>query len=584
MSGILPHDLNPKQLEAATAPDGPLLITAGAGSGKTKTLTARLLYLIDKGVPAESIIAITFTNKAAGEMKSRAETLLRSRGVNGSPFIGTFHSLSARFLRSEARLLGREPSFSIYDDDDSTKVIKNALKALDIDKDKRSVSGLKNKISRVKNELLDPFDFAEGDANFLSVYRKYEEMLLEQNAFDFDDLIGKLAFVFETHPEVLSRYQDRFTHFLVDEYQDVNTAQYRLTSLLASRHKNLNVVGDDHQSIYSFRSADFRNFLNFEKDYPEAKIITLDQNYRSTKTIIGAAAAVIAQNKYQRPKTLWTENEDGEPIRVARFPRADMEADWIANSIIGEDRGGTAVLYRTNAQSRPIEQALIFNRIPYAVFGGLKFYDRKEIKDIVAAMRLTANPKDGASSERILKEFGKIRGRKLIESLPGAASFTPAELIGYILKETDYAASLKKEFKNFEERMENLSELIAFSGNFSSLGEMIERISLLESAESPRGDERNSVRLMTIHMAKGLEFDSVFLAGVDDGTLPHERSLASADDIEEERRLMYVAMTRAKKKLRISFWKTPSRFLFEMPPELVNFDNFEFDDDTVYLS
>ena len=576
--------MNPRQLEAITAPDGPLLITAGAGSGKAKTLTARLLYLIDKGVPAESIVAITFTNKAAGEMKSRAEALLRSRGFKGFPFIGTFHSLSARFLRSEARFLGREPSFSIYDDDDSTKVVKNALKALDIDKDKRSVSGLKNKISKVKNELLDPADFAEEDARFFAVYRKYEEMLLEQNAFDFDDLIGKLAFLFETRPEVLSRYHDRFTHFLVDEYQDVNTAQYRLTSLLAARHRNLNVVGDDHQSIYSFRSADFRNFLNFEKDYPEAKIVTLDQNYRSTKTIIGAASAVIAQNKYQRPKTLWTENEDGEPIKVSRFPRADKEADWIADSILGESYDSTAILYRTNAQSRPIEQALIFNRIPYAVFGGLKFYDRKEIKDIVAAMRLTANPKDGASAERILKEFGKIRGRKLIEVLPQAASFTPTELIGYVLKETDYATALKKEFKNFEERMENLSELIAFSNNFSSLQEMIERISLLESSDSPRGDEKNAVRLMTIHMAKGLEFDSVYLAGVDDGVLPHERSLLSADDIEEERRLMYVAMTRARKKLRMSFWKAPSRFLFEMPPELVDFDNFEFDDDTVYLS
>lgn len=584
MPDILPPDLNPKQLEAAIAPDGPLLITAGAGSGKTKTLTARLLHLIGANVPAESIVAITFTNKAAGELKSRAETLIRSRGLPGTPYIGTFHSLCARFLRSEARLLGREPSFSIYDDDDSTKAIKNALKALDIDKDKRSVAGLKNKISRVKNELLDPADFASEDPKFFAVFRKYEELLLEQNAFDFDDLIAKLVHLFETRPDVLSRYHDRFTHFLVDEYQDVNTSQYRLTHLLASKHKNLTVVGDDHQSIYSFRSADFRNFLNFEKDYPEAKIITLDQNYRSTKIIVGAASAVIAQNKYQRPKNLWTDNEEGEPIRVARFTRAEMEADWIANSIYGEEYNSTAVLYRTNAQSRPIEQALVMNRIPYAVFGGLKFYDRKEIKDIVAGLRLTANPKDGASAERILKEFGKIRGRKLIEILPDAAGFTPAELIGYILKETDYLASLRKEFKNFEERMENLSELIAFSNNFSSLGEMIERISLLESADSPRGSEKNAVRLMTVHMAKGLEFDSVYLAGVDDGVLPHERSLLSEDDIEEERRLMYVAMTRARKKLRMSFWKVPSRFLFEMPPELVSFDNFNFDDDTVYLS
>ncbi len=576
-------ELNPKQLEAARSSSSSLLITAGAGSGKTKTLTARLLWFLEQGVRADSIIAITFTNKAAAELKERSNLVLERNGITQRPYIGTFHSLSAKFLRSEASKLGRTPSFSIYDDSDSEKTIKNIFKTLDIDKNRYPVSSIKNRISRIKNELLDPEEIFNGNKELVSIYENYESSLASQNAFDFDDLIAKLALLFKNDSETLSKYTDRFTHFLIDEYQDVNTSQYLLTKLLASKTKNITVVGDDHQSIYSFRSADFRNFLNFEKDYPEAKIITLDQNYRSTKTIVGAASAVVSNNKFQRPKTLWTENETGSPIRISRYYSAESEADNLVNKIYGKDYGNITILYRTNAQSRPIESSLILNRIPYQIFGGLKFYDRREIKDIVSVLRVTNNPLDEAGIDRIFKSFGKIKGRKLIERLPEIRLNKPKDVISFIISESDLILSLQKE-KNFEERFENIKELVSFSENFETLDEMIERISLLETADSPKGSEENSVRLMTVHTAKGLEFEEVYLVGVSEGTLPHERSMMSLDDLEEERRLMYVAMTRAKRKLNISFFGSPSRFISEIPSEFAQYDNFDFDSDFIYLS
>lgn len=584
MSGILPHDLNPKQLEAVTAPMGPLLITAGAGSGKTKTLTNRLAYLLDSGVAPESILAITFTNKAAAEMKERVARLLSNSAFSTRPpFIGTFHSFGAKILRTHPLELGRTHSFTIFDDGDSEKVLRDIYKKLSIDKIQNPLSQTKNKISKLKNELTDPDD---SDDLIREIYNYYENSLREQNAFDFDDLITKVIVLFNQNPEILKKYHSELTHFLVDEYQDVNTSQYQLVKILASKYKNLNVVGDDHQSIYAFRGSDFRNFLNFERDYPEAKIITLDQNYRSTKTIVTAASTVISNNKFQRPKTLWTDNQDGELIKVLKFSSPEAEAGNIVSSLALEDFSKSAILYRTNAQSRPIEQALVLNRIPYVIFGGLKFYDRKEIKDLVAALRYALNPKDEVGKERFQKEFGKTKTKHIVNDLPEIAKkLSPVELIGFIMKETDYLTGLKKEFKNFEERSENISELISFAGNFSSLSEMIERISLLQSTDDPKRSTDRCVKLMTVHMAKGLEFDSVHLVGVNEGIMPHERSIFRPEDIEEERRLMYVAMTRAKKKLEISFFKIPSRFLYEMPPELVVFeDNNYFEDDSDNLS
>jgi DNA helicase-2/ATP-dependent DNA helicase PcrA len=601
MAGILPHDLNPNQLEAAAYPGGPLLITAGAGSGKTKTLTSRLLYLLGQGIPGSQIVAITFTNKAAEEMKKRAGSILSSRITAGKkedasasalaqnrsaegelPFIGTFHSFGARIMRKEAANFGRTGSFTIFDENDAVKLIKKILKDGGFDKVRYPFGMVRKSISRAKDELSDRFE----DERLEYIYGKYEAELRRQNAFDFDDLIEKPARLFDSFPEVLSSYQDRFRHFLVDEYQDINTAQYRFVKLLSEKSRNLSVVGDDHQSIYSFRSADFRNFLNFERDFPDAKVVVLDQNYRSTKNIVSASSAVIGNNKNQRPKTLWTENETGDPIRIYGFDSPEGEAEWLAENI-GDSRN-SAVLYRTNAQSRPIEQALVFNGISYFVYGGLKFYDRKEIKDIVSALRYAVNPADEVSKERFLKEFKKTKVKPILDAIPEMAlSLSPVEFIGYLLKETDYFTTIRGD-KNFEERMENIGELISFAGGFGSVAELVERVSLLESTDQPRqnGELKSNVplRLMTIHMAKGLEFDNVFLVGASESILPHERSIFREDDLEEERRLMYVAMTRAKKKLSISFFRNASRFLYEIPPELVVFDNAGFgNEDTVYL-
>jgi len=592
----LPYDLNPSQFEAVKHINGPLLITAGAGSGKTKTLTSRLLFLLSNNIPGHEIVAITFTNKAAEEMKRRATAIFTDQ--QNIPFIGTFHAFGARILRKEAIAFDRSGSFSIFDESDAIKLIKQILKNGDFDKIQYPFGKVRRQISKAKDELSSSF----ADENVEYIYNQYETQLKRQNAFDFDDLIGKPVRLFESSPQKLEEYQSRFRYFLVDEYQDINTAQYRLIKLLSDKEKNLSVVGDDHQSIYSFRSADFRNFLNFERDFPNAKIVILDQNYRSTKNIVSASSAVIHHNKNQRPKTLWTNNEEGSLIHIQGFYSAEREAEWLASSI--SDNQNTAVLYRTNAQSRPIEQACIFNGIPYFIYGGLKFYDRKEIKDIVSAMRYATNPADELSKERLLKEFKKTRVRPIIDALPEmASSLSPVEFIGYLLKETAYLESLRND-KNFEERQENIGELISFASGFSSVDELIERISLLESTDQPKSigqekqrsdslqnttasqNNKSPIRLMTIHMAKGLEFDNVFLVGASENILPHERAIFKEDDIEEERRLMYVAMTRAKKKLSISFFRNASRFLYEIPPELVVFANSNFafsDEDALYL-
>ncbi|MCK9497220.1 MAG: UvrD-helicase domain-containing protein [Candidatus Colwellbacteria bacterium] len=585
MAGILPHDLNPKQLEAACYKKGPLLITAGAGSGKTKTLTSRLLYLLSQGVPAEQIVAITFTNKAAGEMKERILALLPKE--ENTPFIGTFHSFGARLLRKESRNFGRNGNFTIFDGNDMAKLIKNLVKNADLDKVKYHHNIVGKHFSRIKNELAGA-ESAE-DENISLLFERYEDALKRQNAFDFDDLIEKPVRLLQESRKKLDNYHNIFRYFLVDEYQDINTAQYKLIKLLSAKERNLSVVGDDHQSIYSFRGSDFRNFLNFEKDFPEAKVVVLDQNYRSTQNIVRASSALISNNLNQRPKKLWTENNEGDLIKISGFADAEEEANWLANELYNEDRINSAILYRTNAQSRPIEQALIFADIPYFIYGGLKFYDRKEIKDIVSALKYGINPLDEINKERMFKGFRKTRIKPILENLPGMAdNLSPVEFIGYILKETDYAIYIQKE-KNYEDRMENIKELISFAGGFSSVSEFVERISLLETTDQPkerssRQDDSSPVRLMTIHMAKGLEFDNIFLAGASEGLIPHERSIFRENDIEEERRLMYVAMTRAKKKLSISFFRGSSRFLNEIPPELVIFDNFQYkDEDTIYL-
>ncbi|MEK7640902.1 MAG: UvrD-helicase domain-containing protein [Patescibacteria group bacterium] len=566
-------NLNDPQREAVEYTGGPILIAAGAGSGKTKTLTSRLARLIEKGVAPSKIVAITFTNKAANEMRERVAGQLATAG--DAPFIGTFHSFCARILKDEAHLANRSPNFTIYDADDSLSLIKKIMKAADISKDVISPAVLQNKISQIKSEMLSPDDF---DKITKKIYEKYETALTTNNAFDFDDLITKVVQIFENRPEILKKYHEKYSHILVDEYQDINSSQYKLIRFLAEQQKNLSVGGDDQQAIYSFRGADFRNFLNFQNDWPDAKIVKLEQNYRSSGTIISAASAVVQKNKLQTPKKLWTENAAGEKIKIIRAASREEEAMLVAGQIGQIKEGSVAVLYRTNAQSRAIEQSLLSASIPYRIFGGIKFYERKEVKDLLAGLRLAYNPADAVSEERIGKTFDKKTAAYLVQELPRLGErLNQLELINFFMENANYVDYLQKEYKNFSERLENINELISFAGQFKTLWEFLEKVSLLQTMDSPasklttNNSRLTTTSLMTIHMAKGLEFDNVFVVGCSEGLLPHERSYGALDDLEEERRLMYVAMTRARKKLCLSLSGTPSRFVYEIPEHLSDF-------------
>lgn len=973
-------DLNPRQLEAVNYQNGPLLIIAGAGSGKTRTLTSRLIKLLESGALANEVAAITFTNKAAEEMRNRITHNLQPKTNNtevsghkfsvvSQLFIGTFHSFGARILKKEAQLFRRTPNYTIYDDDDSLSLIKKILSGLNVAKDKNRPFQFRNYISKIKNELLTAAEF--GDELETEIYRLYEAALVKNNAFDFDDLIEKPVRLFFKNPRILEKYQNQFRYLLVDEYQDINTAQYQLIKLLAQKHRNLSAVGDDqqcfpagtkiltttgfksiekisvgdkvitaaghgnicsnkvlkiykrhyqgplvkitsdnsmiratpnhlvfsrlqllpisnyfvylmyrkdkgfrigiargtrkaskngkqelqvgllvrcnqekadkiwiikicktredaeyyeyyygfkygiptlvfdtgnrpmklsqkhidlifknidtttrvkslmrdkllyfthphwipqgtvrhrkrrlrirvsllddkriglthpwgmsrisvntkdnnlktaieklgfntrkgkladwrfekcsmsydqiesvtekfttinaeieiiktacltngkrlffqpishlrpsmitavyknrriteavvkdtrlenykgniydldvknthnyiannfvvHNSIYGFRGSDFRNFLNFEKDWPNAKVVKLEQNYRSSATIISAASQLIKNNLRQKPKNLWTENAAGEPIKIVKADDPETEADFIAQTIkqlksygqeptVDELKGfkfvnppthqlinspTVSILYRTNAQSRALESALIQNNIPYRIYGGLKFYERKEIKDVIAGLRLVFNPNDGVSAERLEKNLTKNLYRNLRSELSGyTAKNSILELINVFLSASRYFDRLEQKFGNAQERRENINELIAFAGQFNNLGEFLERVSLFQSSDAPAktlvasGYTLNPINLMTIHLAKGLEFDYVFVAGANEGVLPHQMSYGSKDELEEERRLMYVAMTRAKKDLYLTLTEIPSRFLYEIPPELTRFIN-----------
>jgi DNA helicase II / ATP-dependent DNA helicase PcrA len=577
--------LNPAQQKAVEAPQKPLLIVAGAGTGKTRTLTSRLLYLIGSGVPADSICALTFTNKAAKEMAERVEAeLSKETGGRREPFIGTFHSLGARILRTEARFAGRKGSFVIYDADDSKSLIRRILKEMEVGKEEEGPSFFIHRISQLKNGEIVPEDLEISrnpqDRLTLRVYERYEEKLKENNAFDFDDLLTKVVAIFKKEPAILAKYEKRYPYLLVDEYQDINNTQYELIRLLARKTQQLSVVGDDQQTIYSWRGSNFEIFLNFEKDWPDSNVVVLDQNYRSSGNIIAAASAMISHNKKQKPKQLWTENEPGLPIRFVEAGGEDDEAQWVVNEIAGTERGSTAVLYRTNAQSRAIEQALIERGIPYQVYGGLKFYERREIKDVVAGLRVVLNPEDSVSAERLLKTFRKTKTAALYEALKGHEADPPATLIPLIIRATDYFTYLEKNFVNSSERKENIAELVYFASQFTDLSAFLEQITLLQATDTIRNARPGQVpvSLMTVHLAKGLEFERVFVIGATEGLLPHVRSLETDAEIEEERRLMYVAMTRARTELIITFYDLPSRFLSEIPAEYTKYESLISDD------
>ncbi len=620
----MPLELNPEQQKAAHAPTNPLLIVAGAGTGKTRTLMSRLLSLLERGVLPGSICAITFTNKAAREMAERvlayASPSVRGleRGRNDatgfsairekSPFIGTFHSLGARILRNEADFVGRSKNFVIFDDHDSFQLVKKIVKTIEERKSDIGPAHFANKISEIKNgsctltALKNSSRPSDGLA--LRIFARYENKLEEMNAFDFDDLLYKVLRVFKKHPLVLKKYREKFRHLLIDEYQDLNNVQYELVQLLAgsfSPHEgSLSVVGDDQQMIYGWRGSNIEIFLNFEKDWPSAQTILLEENYRSTGSIIAAASAVIQNNQRRadawQNKTLWTKNPAGEAVRILEAANDDEEAEWLASEIktttrdyddnkkrgdknLGHShRPEIAILYRTNAQSRPIEQALIMSEIPYRVFGGLKFYERREVKDVLAGLRYAFNPKDGLSRERLLKNFSKRDFLRFAGEIGDEKNLAPTGLIEIFLRATDYFAHLKKNFINASERQENVGSLIEFASNFADLEPFLEQISLLQANDElgrrqKEGEDISPVRLMTIHLAKGLEFDHVYIAGVCEGLLPHAKSMEEDERLEEERRLMYVAMTRAKKSLAISFYDLPSRFISEIPAELSAFES-----------
>lgn len=571
-------NLNIQQKKAVEAAQNPLLIVAGAGTGKTKTLTSRLSFLINSGVPPEKIVAITFTNKAAKEMEHRISA--NNPNLNPKPFIGTFHSFGARLLREEAGLFGRNRGFFIFDTADSFSLVKKILKELGGKDTKPSL--LSDFISSYKSTLdkTEPPQGLDEDLAYAAL-EEYENRLRAHNAFDFDDLLEKPVAIFKNNPEVLEKYQKRFNHVLVDEYQDVNDMQYELIRFLAGARGAVSAVGDAAQTIYTWRGSNIKIFLNFEKDWPNASIIPLEENYRSSANIISAASAVLAGNNYLKgrfEKKLFTKNPTGDKVTLAEFTGEQEEASWIAKKISGLVRAGesAAILYRTNAQSRAIEQELIRGGLEYRIFGGLRFYERKEIKDILAGLRFRANKNDEVSRERLEKNILKRRVKTYEEYIrEGEMPNSPKELIADFMRVTGYLEVLDKSEGNLEDRKENIAELVRFAGEFSDLASFLEQVALLQTTDNfgNKKNDASQIILSTIHLAKGLEFDNVFIAGVKEGLIPHGRTYYNEEEIEEERRLLYVAMTRAKKKLFISFFGIPSRFLGALPAEVTQLES-----------
>ena len=597
-------DLNPQQQRAASHSGGPLLILAGAGSGKTRALTYRAAYLIlEKHIPEENILLLTFTNKAAGEMKERIRILLSQNTkykIQNTPFAGTFHSFCAKILRIDGNLLGIPPNFAIYDEADQVDAIKGVTKKLDLSiKDYKPQSVL-NTISGAKNELISELEYpqyARGiwQKNVAQIYLEYQRFLRQNQAVDFDDLIFKVIDLFKKFPEVLGKYQNKYRYLLVDEYQDTNRAQYILTKFLAKRDGNLTVVGDASQSIYGWRGANYRNLVNLKQDFPNLTIINLEQNYRSTKTILEVAYSIICHNTTHPVLKLWTENEEGEKIYLYEASSEINEAEFIVNQIVrhqGQCRlSDFAILYRTNAQSRVLEEFFLQSGIPYVLVGGTRFYQRKEIKDVLAYLRLVSNSKDTVSFKRIEK-IGKNRLEKFLnwqENLSESSQFNTLDLFDEILKVTGYLELYDPKDEEDLARLENINELRSVASLFPDLNDFLENVSLVEQESLPdkpatNGDKKEAVTLMTLHAAKGLEFPIVFIVGMEEGLFPHSRSLLNQSELEEERRLCYVGITRAKKKLFLTYARRRlyfgqhsanevSRFIQDIPEDLIKIAN-----------
>ncbi len=635
MASLRLDDLNPAQRAAALAPDGPILILAGAGSGKTRVITYRIAHLLgERKLDPRQVMAVTFTNKAAGEMRERVSALI-GPGCE-PPWISTFHSACARILRQEARALGYEPNFSILDEGDSLAVMREVLQDAAL-ADSPAPELARARIEQAKNEAVSPAELAaraesSRDTVLAQVYRLYQERLRALNAMDFSDLQMLVYTLFRDDPAVLSRWQRRATHLLVDEYQDTNRVQYLLVRALSSASGNICVVGDEDQSIYRWRGADIRNILDFERDFSNATVFKLEQNYRSTKTIIAAAGAVISNNRERKEKTLWTENRAGEPVTYYTGPTERDEADFIAREIAGMAQAGTfspadiVVFYRVNAQSRVIEEALVRRRVPYQVVGSVRFYELREIKDLLAYLRVIANPADALSFARAvgvpsrgigqktvdaIREIAAREGVTLLEAmgrletishialrtakqggamyswmkdLAGRASAMPVRaILDEVISRSGFIAHLDA-MPDGATRKQNVAELLAGASAFDAersggLPEFLERAALASESDQV-GANGGRVALMTLHTSKGLEYPVVFMAGMEEGLFPHQRSRDADDDLEEERRLCYVGMTRARELLYLTNTLTrelygqrnearPSRFVQEIDRALI---------------
>jgi len=629
--------LNEEQKEAVLATEGPVLVIAGAGSGKTRLLVHRIAYLIkEKKVSARNVLAVTFTNKAAGEMKERVKELLKG-GYFSEPWMGTFHHICVRILRVEIDKIGYKKSFVIYDDSDQLALVKKIMKEKEISADQFNPRAMLAVISKAKGELQSVEDYISGESYFerivARVYEAYQKTLLNNNALDFDDLLQKTVELFQKFPDILEKYQNIFRYILVDEYQDTNHAQYVLINLLAQRHRNLCVVGDDWQSIYSFRGADVRNILNFEQDYPEARVIRLERNYRSTQKILDAAHGIISKNLRRKDKKLWTDKAGEHNIIVKKISDEQEEAGFIVSEIQKiSDKDGLlfndfVVLYRTNAQSRAIEEAFLEAAMPYRVIGGVRFYERREIKDFLAYLKFINNPSDEISLSRIINlpprgigniTLGKwirfsrennldfvLSSRKMknadglnagkldaiaqfgemISRLQEKARKIPfVDLMDSVLSETGFQKLLLAEGEAGQIRYENVRELFTVAEKYKDekaidgLNLFLEEVALVASTDNI-DSEAGAVHLMTMHAAKGLEFDTVFIAGMEEGLFPHSRSLLDQREMEEERRLAYVGITRAKRRVYLLWAVTrnifgsvrvnvESRFLEDIPDEL----------------
>jgi DNA helicase II / ATP-dependent DNA helicase PcrA len=632
------------QKEAITHVDGPLLVIAGAGSGKTRVITRRVGYLVEQGTSPSNILSITFTNKAANEMKERLGEFLDLRGM----WISTFHAMCSRILRSEIEHLEFTRNFSIYDSGDQAKCIKDIMKELKLDTDHWRPGAVAASISNAKNELLSAEEFAEYKSGYYNdvvskVYTKYKKYLEANNALDFDDLLFMVVRLFKKFPEVLEKYQEKFRYILIDEYQDTNHAQYAITQLLAQRYENICATGDPDQSIYGWRGANIRNILNFEKDYPDTKTVKLEQNYRSTKNILHVASEIINNNISRKSKSLWTENSEGSKVRIIHCEDENVESKEIAANISEFIKNGNlhsdiAVFYRTNAQSRVLETCMLREGIPYSIVGSVAFFKRKEIKDVLSYLKLCANPDDDLSLERVVnvpargigattikrlrewaglnnanmlvaisrvQEIKEIKGksskavkgfRDIISELHTIPTYPVMGFVKVVIERIGYADYLVLSYEgDSEERLENIEELVNAASEYDasnpdgSLQGFLEEVSLIADIDK-WDDAADTVTLMTLHAAKGLEFPVVFMAGLEEGLLPHSQSKDSDDDVEEERRLCYVGITRAQKDLflihtryRSKFGQrsacVPSRFLSEIPVDFV-----EEIDKTIYNS